>query len=62
VVGSETFLEGARGEGWVVVISIACVFKKKFLRRLPCARPQVRKAERNALQDKNLSKIAQQPA
>jgi hypothetical protein len=30
VVGLETFLEGARGEGWIVMISIACVFKKVY--------------------------------
>ena len=28
VVGSETILEGARGEGWIVMLAIACVFKK----------------------------------
>jgi hypothetical protein len=30
LVGLETFLEGARGESWIVMIFIACVFKKVY--------------------------------
>jgi hypothetical protein len=30
VVGSETFFEGARGEGYIAATSIACVFKKVY--------------------------------
>ncbi len=30
MVGSEIFLEGARGEGWIAMILIACDFKKVY--------------------------------